>query len=259
VSAEHILARRDGGVATLELNRPDKRNALTAAMLDRMLDQLERLEADSELRVLIIQGAGDAFCAGVDLREMLADRNAGGVVDHSRLESVFRALDGFSCPTIAAVQGVALAGGCELALHCDIRVVSPAARFGMPLARLGIVVPFVLAQRLTDTIGLAAAKDLLFTAEPIAGERAYQLGFATRLAAAADLRAETERIARQIAANAPLSVREMKRVLHRTVASTRPLNDEELEAARLAVSRSQDVQEGLQAFLERRLPAFRGV
>jgi enoyl-CoA hydratase/carnithine racemase len=259
MSAEHILIGRGGGVATLELNRPDKRNALTAAMLDRMLDELERLESDADLRVLIVRGAGDAFCAGVDLREMLAERDAGGVVDHGRLESVFRALDRFSRPTIAAVHGVALAGGCELALHCDIRIVTPAARFGMPLARLGIVVPFVLAQRLTDTIGLAAAKDLLFTAEPVAGERAYQLGFATRLAAAADLRAETERLAGQIAANAPLSVREMKRVLNRTVASSRPLGDPELEAARLAVSRSADVQEGLQAFLERRLPAFRGV
>jgi enoyl-CoA hydratase/carnithine racemase len=190
---------------------------------------------------------------------MLEDRNAGGVVDHSRLESVFRALDRFSCPTIAAVQGVALAGGCELALHCDIRIVSAEARFGMPLARLGIVVPFVLAQRLTDTIGLAAAKDLLFTAEPIGGERAFQLGFATRLASASELPAETERLAQRIAGNAPLSVREMKRVLNRTVSSTRQLADDELETARLAVSRSEDVQEGLQAFLERRTPAFRGV
>src|SRR3954463_1811573 len=108
-------------------------------MLDRMLEHLEWLERDPELRVLIVRGAGDAFCAGVDLREMLEDRNAGGVVDHSRLESVFRALDAFSRPTIAAVQGVALAGGCELALHCDIRIVTAEARFGMPLARLGIV------------------------------------------------------------------------------------------------------------------------
>lgn len=256
--AEHILVSAAEGVATIELNRPDKRNALTAAMLDRLLDEIRLFEKDDSVRVLVVRGAGDAFCAGVDLREMLADRASGGIVDHSRLEAVFRALDEFTRPTIAAVQGVALAGGCELALHCDLRIVTPEARFGMPLARLGIVVPFGLAQRLTDTIGFAAAKDLLFTADLIGGERAYQLGFATRLSTAAALRDDTDALAQKVAANAPLAIREMKRVINRTVSSTRALHDAELEAARQAVSRSDDVREGLQAFLERRTPAFRG-
>ena len=129
----------------------------------------------------------------------------------------------------------------------------------MPLARLGIVVTFVLAQRLTDTIGFAAAKDLLLTAEPVTGERAYQLGFATRLAAGDTLMSETQRLAERIAANAPLSVQQMKRVVGRTVRSTQPVADVELEAARVSVSRSEDVHEGLRAFLERRDPVFRGV
>jgi enoyl-CoA hydratase/carnithine racemase len=259
MSTDAIGLARAGGIATLELNRPEKRNALTNAMLVAMLEALDVCERDDSVRVLILRGAGQAFCAGVDLGEMLAHREAAGDVDHSRLEAVFQSLDALKCPTIAAVHGVALAGGCELALHCDLRIVSPEARFGMPLARLGIVVPFVLAQRLTDTIGFSAAKDLLLTADPVTGDRAYQLGFATRLVTRDALAAETQRLAERISANAPLSVQQMKRVLGRTVRSTQPLSDVELEAARVGVSRSEDVQEGLRAFLERRDPVFRGV
>jgi enoyl-CoA hydratase len=259
MSADHIRLARQGAIATIELNRPDKRNALTEAMLEAMLEALEECDRDRSVRVLILWAAGETFCAGVDLAEMLAHREASGVVDHTRLEQVFQALDALRCPSIASVQGAALAGGCELALHCDLRIASPEARFGMPLARLGIVVPFVLAQRLTDTIGFAAAKDLLFTAEPVSGERAYQLGFATRLVARDILAIETERLAERIAANAPLSVQQMKRVISRTVRSTGPLADVEMEAARVDVSRSADVQEGLAAFRERRNPVFRGV
>jgi enoyl-CoA hydratase/carnithine racemase len=258
MNADHIRLARQGAVATIELNRPDKRNALTEAMLEAMLGALEDCDRDQSVRALILCAAGETFCAGVDLAEMLAHREASGVVDHARLQQVFQALDALRCPSIASVQGAALAGGCELALHCDLRIVSPEARFGMPLARLGIVVPFVLAQRLTDTIGLAAAKDLLFTAEPVSGERAHQLGFATRLVARDILAIETGRLAERIAANAPLSVQQMKRVISRTVRSTEPLTDVELEAARVHVSRSADVQEGLAAFLERRSPVFRG-
>jgi enoyl-CoA hydratase/carnithine racemase len=258
MTIDAIRVARQGAIATIELNRPDKRNALTEAMLDAILDALDACERDTSLRVLILRAAGETFCAGVDLSEMAAHRSASGVVDHTRLERVFQALDALRCPSIAAVHGAALAGGCELALHCDLRIVSPEARFGMPLARLGIVVPFVLARRLTDTIGFSAAKDLLLTAEPVSGDRAYQLGFATRLVARDILAIETERLAERIAANAPLSVQQMKRVVSRTVWSTGPLADGELEAARQQVSRSADVQEGLAAFLERRAPVFRG-
>jgi enoyl-CoA hydratase len=248
-----------GSIATLELNRAAKRNALTDAMLDALLAALEAIEADESIRVVVLSAAGDTFCAGVDLAEMLAHREASGVVDHTRLQQVFLAVDALRCPTVASVQGAALAGGCELALHCDLRIVSPEARFGMPLARLGIAVPLVLAQRLTDTFGVSVARDLLFTAEPLSGERAYQLGVATRLVARDALAAETARIADRIAANAPLAVQEMKRTIRRTVRSTEPMTDQGREAARVRVSRSQDVQEGLAAFLERREPVFRGL
>ena len=248
-----------GAVATLTLNRPDKRNALTAAMLDQMVAALDRVERDASIRALIVCGAGDAFCAGVDLREMLADRDAHGGVDHSRLQELFVRLDEHPNPTIAVVQGVAMAGGCELALHCDLRLVSPGARFGMPLARIGIVVPFVLAQRLTDLMGLPTARDLLLTGDTIDGERAFQLGLATRLAPVETLAAEAQRIGERIAANAPLAVREMKRLLRRTAASAALGGDVQFDEARRRISQSDDVREGLEAFLGRRTPVFRGI
>jgi enoyl-CoA hydratase/carnithine racemase len=258
MAADLIQLATAGAVATLTLNRPEKRNALTTAMLDDLLAALDRLERDPAIRVLIVCGAGDAFCAGVDLREMLADRNAHGGVDHSRLQELFVRLDGYPNPTIAAVQGVAMAGGCELALHCDLRIVSPDARFGMPLARIGIVVPFVLAQRLTDLMGLPTARDLLLTGDTIGGERAFQLGLATRLTTTDALAADVRHLAERIAANAPLSVREMKRLLRKTAASAALGGDPQFDEARRQISQSDDVREGLQAFLERRTPAFRG-
>jgi enoyl-CoA hydratase/carnithine racemase len=248
-----------GPIATLTLNRPDKRNALTAAMLDQMLAAIGAIEANRDVRVLVLRASGDAFCAGVDLREMLEHRESQGVVDHSKLEELFRRLDDYPHPTIAVVQGVAIAGGCELALHCDIRIVSADARFAMPLARIGIVVPYVLAQRLTDLVGVATARDLLFTGDAIDGERAFRLGLATRFAPTEQLPAEAEKLAQRIAANAPLAVREMKRVLRHTSSSGLGVSDPGLDAGRVRVSQSADVREGLQAFLERRPAMFRGV
>ena len=246
-------------VATLVLNRPDKRNALTSAMLREMLSAIDTVERDSMVRVLVLRGAGDSFCAGHDLREMQEHREAGGGVDHSLLQEVFRRIDEHVNPTLAAVQGVALAGGCELALHCDIRIATTTARFGMPLARLGIVVPFVLAQRLIRVAGAAAAADLLLTGELVDGAKAMQLGLTTRLVPSEALEAEAAAVAAKIAANAPLAVREMKRVLRgATVSSVIPAAAE-FEEARRRISNSDDVREGLLAFTERRPPVFRGI
>jgi enoyl-CoA hydratase len=246
-------------VATLALNRPEKRNALTSAMLEDLIAAIGAVERDPSIRVLVLRGEGEAFCAGHDLREMQQHREAGGGVDHSLLQQLFERLDQHVNPTLAAVHGVALAGGCELALHCDIRIATPAARFGMPLARLGIVVPFVLAARLIKIAGSAAAADLLLTAELVDGEKAVQLGLATRLVPADRLEAETAAVAAKIAANAPLAVREMKRVLRAAAPSSAPASVDEFETARRRISHSEDVREGLRAFAERRAPVFHGL
>ena len=211
-----ILLDVTGPIATITLNRPAKRNALTRAMLNELRLAFDRLDGMSELRVVVLQGAGQSFCAGLDLTEMLHEREACGSIDHGLLEGVLNRLDHHCNPTIAVIQGPALAGGCELALHCDVRIASPEASIGMPLARVGIVVPSNLARRLVDTVGIAAAYDLLLTGESVDGARAFQLGLVTRLASAETLAERTSALARRLAANAPLAVLEMKRLLRWT-------------------------------------------
>jgi enoyl-CoA hydratase/carnithine racemase len=245
------------GVATLTLNRPDKRNALSHEMLELMIKHLETVEGDDAVRVLLLRATGSAFCAGVDLAEQQAALSREGVVDYGLLPALFRALDGHRNPTIAAVQGVALAGGLELALHCDIRIASTAARVGMPLARLGLVVPWFAAERLVGLCGIAAARDLLLTADIVDAPRAERLGLFTRLAEPDRLDVEALDVATAIAKLAPLALRGMKRVLARTQPAPES-SHAELDEERRRISRSNDASEGLAAFLERRVPVFHG-
>jgi enoyl-CoA hydratase/carnithine racemase len=244
-------------VCTITLNRPEKRNALTTAMVDRLRTTVEELAASDDVRVLIICGAGAAFCAGMDLRELEAQR-AAGAVDLDALERALAALERCPQPTIAAVQGDAIAGGCELALHCDLRLAADTARFAMPLARIGIAVPVTLTWKLVDSIGAAATKEMLFTGEPIGAEAALALGMVNRVVAAADLAGAVAELARTIARNAPLSVRAMKAFVQRVGEDRRRLAREDLEAMALRVRASEDAQEGLRAQRERRAPVFRG-
>src|SRR6185295_9730256 len=141
--ADELLTRVQDHVCTLTLNRPAKRNALTTGMIEELRATFERVAADPDIRVLVLDAAGPAFCAGLDLGELAAQRARGAVETHT-LEHALEILEGCPQPTIAAVQGDAIAGGCELALHCDLRVAGDSARFAMPLARIGIAVPIAL-------------------------------------------------------------------------------------------------------------------
>ena len=245
-------------VATITLDRPDKRNALTDEMLDQLIGALDAVEADASVRVVLLRGNGSSFCSGVDLAEKLARRGEDGSVEFARLVEVFERLDAHPNPTIAMLQGTSLAGGWELALHCDIRFATPEARFGMPLARLGLVVPYQAAVRLVQIAGIAAATDLLLSAELIDGTKAHQLGLVTHLAAAGDLEGAATAHANKIAALAPLSVREMKRLLRRVESTPDPETCREFNEARRRITGSADTEEGLRAFLERRTPRFNG-
>jgi enoyl-CoA hydratase len=245
-------------IATVTLDRPDKRNALTDDMLDQLIGALDAVEADPAVRVVLLRGNGSSFCSGVDLAEKLARRGADGSVEFLRLVEVFERLDAHPNPTIAILQGTSLAGGWELALHCDIRFAAPDARFGMPLARLGLVVPYQAAVRLVQIAGIAAATDLLLSAELIDGTRAHQLGLVTHLAAATDLEAAALAHAGKIAALAPLAIREMKRLLRRVAPTPDRATCREFDEARRRITGSADTEEGLRAFLERRAVHFVG-
>ena len=188
--ADEILYTIKDGIATVTMNRPEKRNALNTALLDGMTNIFQRIETDPEVRVVVIRGEGKAFCSGLDLRE-LSSRQAGGGDPESGVTKVFQQIERSRHPTIAMVHGDALAGGCELALHCDLRVASEGARFGMPLARLGLVVPFPLGQKLVEIIGPAFTKQILLTGQPIDAKRAYEIGMIHQLVSSSELESAT--------------------------------------------------------------------
>ena len=216
--ADEILCAIEEGIATITMNRPEKRNAMNSALLDGLVNNFKELETNTDVRVIVIRGEGKAFCSGLDLRELSARQQAAdaemGVVEILQFRESRH-------PTIAMVQGDALAGGCELALHCDMRVVSDVARFGMPLARIGLVIPFQLCQKLVEIVGPAFTKQILLSGQPVDAKRAYEIGMVHQLVSAAELEEATYALARTIAGNAPLSLSGMKATIHRAISLVR--------------------------------------
>src|SRR5712691_964195 len=230
--SDEILTTVADGIATVTLNRPDKRNAMNAAMLTGLAAAIDELDGRRDVRVVVIRGAGPAFCAGMDLREM---ESRGGARDpEANVVAVLQRIERSRHPTIALVHGDAIAGGCELALHCDLRVMAETARIGMPLARIGMIVPFPLGQKLVEIIGPAQTRQLLFTGRPIDGRRAYEIGMVHQVAPAAEVEAAGQALARTIADNAPLSLAGMKAVVQRVVAARPAVDHADLDAAALS-------------------------
>jgi len=255
--ADAILTGIADHICTITLNRPDKRNALNREMMDQLRTAFARVAGDSNVRVVILRANGPAFCAGLDLSEMAAQREV-GEADLGGLEVILHDLEEVPQPTIAAVQGDAVAGGCELALHCDIRVAADDARFSMPLARIGLAVPVTLTWKLVDTIGAAKTNELLFTGEAVGAETAAHLGLANRVVPTDELENSVQGLARQIVANAPLSVRAMKAFVRRAVQFRKTTPRDDLEGMHRRIRQSRDLQEGLAARRERRPPKFTG-
>ena len=255
--ADEILSSVADGIATLTLNRPERRNALNTAMLDELRRRFDELERDARARVVVIRGAGTAFCSGRDLNEMSRRQREPGEPEADVIE-LFRQIEASSRPSIAMVHGAAYAGGCELALHCDLRVAAEPARFAMPLARLGLVVPFTLGQKLVEIIGPAMTRQILMVGRPLTARRAYEIGMVHEVVAAAELERAVEGLARTIAANAPLSLRGMKRTILRALAARDGIDHADLDALAAQARRSRDAREGVRAMLEKRVPDFRG-
>lgn len=256
--ADEILCTLQDGIATLTLNRPEKRNAINSAMMERFRTYLTELEHHNAVRVVVIGGAGRVFCAGRDLREMDQQREAGDAHQGGIVE-LFHQVERLRHPTIAMVHGDALAGGCELALHCDLRLAADTARFGMPLARLGLVVPFLLTCKLLETIGPAFTRQFLFTAQPVSAPRAYEMGLLHEVVPAAELAAATYAMARSIAGNAPLALRGIKSGILRALSRQADIPHADLDALVAQTRLSADAREGLKAWAEKRSPVFRGV
>lgn len=255
--ADEILCSIQDSIATITMNRPEKRNAMNSALLDGLVSNFTALETNTDVRVIVIRGAGKAFCAGLDLRELSA-RQQGADAEMGVVE-ILQMIEGARHPTLAMVQGDALAGGCELALHCDLRVVSDLARFGMPLARLGLVIPFPLCQKLVEIVGPAFTKQILLSGQPVTATRAYDMGMVHQVVPAAELEQATYDLARTIAANAPLSLSGMKTTIHRAISLRKTIDYQDLQQMAATARTSQDAKEGVRAMLEKRKPQFRGL
>jgi len=255
--SDELLCAVDGGIATLTLNRPGRRNALNGALLDSLRETFVRLEEDHAVRVVVLRGAGPAFCSGMDLNEMRerqarADDPESGVID------VLGRIEASRHPTIAMIHGDAYAGGCELALHCDLRVAAEQVRFAMPLARIGLIVPFSLGQKLVEIVGPAHARRILLTGQPVSARRAWEIGMVHEVVPAAAVEATTYELARAIAANAPLSLAGMKAAIQRAISLRARIEHADLDAAVTRARKSTDAREGVRAMLDKRPPVFRG-
>jgi len=254
--ADEVLAAVDAGMATVTLNRPDQRNAMNTELLKALRSTFDELDERRDVRVVVVKGAGPAFCAGMDLKEM--EQRRGEADPEGNVVQILQRVERSKHPTIAALHGDAIAGGCELALHCDLRVAAEPARLGMPLARIGLVIPFPLGQKLVEIIGPAQTRQLLFTGQPVDARRAYEIGMIHQVVPAAELPAAVQALARRIADNAPLSLAGIKASILRTGAQRDSIPHDDLDAAATKARTSADAQEGRRAMLEKRKPVFRG-
>lgn len=254
---DEVLCAIADGVATVTLNRPAKRNALNRALVAGLDACFDRLEVERDVRVVVVRGAGPAFCAGMDLDEL--GRLQGEEADpEAPVVATLQRIERCPHPTIAVVRGDAFAGGCELALHCDLRLAAEGARFAMPLARLGLIVPFPLGQKLVEVVGAAMTRWMLLTGRPLTARRAWEIGLVHAVTPAAELdRAATE-LARVLVSAAPLAVAGMKRTIARVLATRDGVEHADLDTLAARARRSRDAREGVRAMLEKRTPTFQG-
>ncbi len=255
---ETLLVERRDRVAIVTINRPEKRNALNIKTREEGAQVLEELGVDDSIGVIVITGAGDkAFIAGADIAEF-AGRTALTQRAVMLGRSLFTAFDSCPKPVIAMVNGYCLGGGCELAMACDLRIASVSASFGQPEINLGIIPGGGGTQRLTRLVGEGKAMELILTGDIIDAQTAFNIGLVNMVVPAADLAAKTMEIANRIAEKSPVALRLAKEAVK---IASRSLLDEglkrEVDLFALCFS-SEDKDEGVSAFLEKRKPQFKG-
>ena len=241
-----------GAVRHVLLNRSEKRNALDG----EMMAELKRVFATApspEERVAVIRANGPVFCAGLDMKERAA-RPQG----ESAIEGMLHAIETYPLPVVGVVQGDAIAGGNELALHCDLVVASTAARFGMSLAQIGLAPSWFLAKKLLEVAGPVTTRRILLLGDPLPAQRLYDLGVISHVAEPGELETMAQSVIQRLADNAPLSLRAMKALIVREMAFRDGIAHEDVDALVEQVRRSSDAQEGMAARLARRKAEFTG-
>ena len=247
-----IKVTHAGAVRTVTLARAEKRNALDQEMLAGLRAAFGEAPGEAE-RVVVLRAEGSVFCAGLDLTE-----RRGTLSEPSGIEEMLHAVESFPLPVVAVVQGDAIAGGNELALHCDFVVAAATARFGMSLAQIGLVPTWFLAKKLLEVAGPVATREILLLGDLLPAPRMRELGIIGRAVPPAELQAAAQAVIDRLAANAPLSLQAMKALINRQMAFRDAIAHTDIDRQVGRARDSVDAREGIAARLERRQPNFVG-
>ncbi len=256
---QYLILEKKDGVATLTLNRPDKMNALNEAVVIELQHAFDSLREDDSVRGIVFTGAGEkSFIAGADISE-LAELDPVTARDRARAgQHLTRTMESLGKPLVAAINGFALGGGCELAMACTFRIASANARLGQPEVKLGIIAGYGGTQRLVRLVGRGRALELLLTGDPVSAEEAFRIGLVNRVVPREELPAEAEKTIRKILSVGPVAVRFTLDAVDR--GCDIPLDEAlEMEAGLFGLCFStRDMREGTKAFLEKRTAKFEG-
>jgi len=249
-----VLVAKAGPVTTLTLNRAEKRNALDAATVALLLEAF-RAPVAAEDRVIVLRANGPVFCAGLDMVERGKTRFTGAA---NHFEALLHTVETHPLPVVAVVQGDAIAGGNELALHCDLVVASQKARFGMSLAQIGLAPSWFLAKKLMEVAGPAVTREILLLGDPLPAAKLHAFGIIARCPPPEELEAAAQKVIDRLAANAPLSLRAMKALIVRQLAFRDGIAHDDVTKMVEAARTSEDAREGITARLEKRTARFTG-
>ncbi len=256
---DNLLIERDEATAIVTINRPQVLNALNTQTLDELRRALLELKQDQGVRVVILTGAGEkSFVAGADINELAVQTPTSGREHALAGQHVFDLIENLGKPVIAAINGYALGGGCELAMACTLRLAADTARIGQPEVALGLIPGYAGTQRLPRLVGKGKAMEMILTGAPIGADEAQRIGLVNRVVPAADLMADARELAARLATNAPIAMRYIINAVNTGVEI--PFAEAcQYEATLFGlVASTDDMREGTSAFLEKRKPEFKG-